>query len=204
MNRPRLLMILACVVLAAAGAFGAWRIAEKSQGGARLTAASGTPLVGGPFQLTDQDGKPRDQTLLEGKWSAVFFGYTYCPDICPTTLTALGQAQKDMGTKGRDLQTVFITVDPERDTAAQLKTYLSSPVFPRPITGLTGTAEQVAKAAAVYRAPYSKEGDGPGYLMNHPAMIYLMDPQGRFNRIIPDGLPPAELARQIKDAMRGG
>lgn len=203
MNRPRLLMILACVALAAVGVGLAWRLADQGQRPTRST-ASGTALVGGPFQLVDQDGRPVDQTLLEGKWSAVFFGYTYCPDICPLTLTALGQAQKEMGARGRDLQTVFITVDPARDTAAQLKAYLSAPVFPRPIIGLTGTAAQVDAAAKAYRAPYSREGEGEGYLMNHPAMIYLMDPQGRFNRIIPDGLPPAETARQITEAMREG
>lgn len=203
MNRPRRLMILACVALALFGGFLAWRMMEQGPGAGRVS-GSGAALVGGPFQLVDQDGKAVDQTVLDGKWNAVFFGYTYCPDVCPLTLTTLASAQKQMGPRGRDLQTVFITVDPERDTAAQLKTYLSSPVFPRPILGLTGTPQQVAAAAKVYRAPYSKEGEGDGYLMNHPAMIYLMDPQGKFVRIIPDGLPPAELARQITTAMREG
>jgi len=201
MNRPRLLMILALVALALFGGMLAWRLADRGQGGG---ASTGAALVGGPFQLIDQDGKAADQTLLEGKWSAVFFGYTYCPDVCPLTLSALGAAQKEMGRRGRDLQTVFITVDPARDTPAQLKSYLSAPVFPRPVTGLTGTPEQIAAAAKVYRAPYSREGEGAGYLMNHPAMLYLMDPNGRFNRIIPDGLPPAEVARQITEAMREG
>ena len=83
-----------------------------------------TAAVGGPFQLVDQSGRSVDQSALRGKWSAVFFGYTYCPDACPTTMMALGQAEKLLGKRAGDFQTVFITVDPARDTAGQLAAYL--------------------------------------------------------------------------------
>ena len=99
------------------------------------------------------------------------------------------------------LLTVFITVDPERDTPAQLKTYISSPVFPRPIFGLTGTPEQIAEVAKAYRVYYAKSGTGADYLMDHQSILYLMDPDGRLARPLTHDLTPDEIARQIGDAM---
>jgi protein SCO1/2 len=160
--------------------------------------------IGGPFQLVDQDGRPRDQRLLKGKWSAVFFGYTYCPDVCPTTLQSLADAKDRLGPKGDKLQVVFITVDPERDTPAQLKTYLSGGAMPKGSIGLTGSAAQVAAAAKGYHAFFQKEGTGPDYSVQHVSAVYLMDPRGRFNRVVAFGLPPDEIARQISEAMRAG
>ena len=92
--------------------------------------STGQAQVGGPFQLVDQEGRPVDESLLEGKWSLVFFGFTYCPDFCPTTLAALEATKQRLGDKARDLQIVFISVDPERDTPQALKDYLSSDGFP--------------------------------------------------------------------------
>src|SRR3954471_19706387 len=87
--------------------------------------------VGGPFHLKDQDGRPVDERVLKGKWSAVFFGFTFCPEACPTTLLPLGEAQDLLGPKARDFQTVFISVDPGRDTPATMKAYLNNPAFPK-------------------------------------------------------------------------
>jgi protein SCO1/2 len=162
------------------------------------------PAVGGPFHLVDQTGAPRDERLLKGKWSAVFFGYTFCPDVCPTTLTTLAAALERMGPKAGQVQVVFVSVDPERDTPAQMKTYLASPAFPKGAIGLTGTPAQVAAAARAYRVYYKKAGDGPGYSVDHTAIIYLIDPAGRFNRPIAEGISPDETARQITEAMRAG
>ena len=158
---------------------------------------------GGPFQLVNQDGVAVDQSVLKGKWSVVFFGYTFCPDFCPTTLTSLGQAMKVLGPKAAQVQVVFVTVDPERDTPKQLKTYLSSPVFPKNIMGLTGTPAQIAQAAKQYVVYYQKDGTGPSYTMDHSTALYLMDPSGNFHGVIADGLPPQEEARQIAAAMGG-
>jgi protein SCO1/2 len=159
---------------------------------------------GGPFTLVDDTGRPVDQSLLKGKWSVVFFGYTFCPDFCPTTLTMLGRAMDQLGPdKVKQVQVVFITVDPDRDTPAQLKTYLSSKVFPRNAIGLTGSPAQIAQAAKEYYAVYQKDGTGPNYTVDHTTVIYLMDPEGRFVKPIPDGLPPDQVAGQIADAMRG-
>lgn len=159
--------------------------------------------TGGSFHLVDQSGARVDEHILQGKWTAVFFGYTFCPDVCPTTLTTLALAIDRLGPDARRLQVVFITVDPERDTPAQLKTYLSSPAFPRGAIGLTGTAAQIASAARAYRVYYKKSGDGPGYGMDHTSIVYLMDPKGRFSRPIDFGAGPADIARQIAQAMHG-
>jgi protein SCO1/2 len=166
-------------------------------------AQSGVPAIGGPFSLVDQDGKPVDQHVLDGKWSVVFFGYTYCPDFCPTTLTTLGKAMETLGPKAKDAQVVFITVDPARDTPAALKTYLSSRVFPKNIVGLTGTDAQIAQVAKGYKVFYQKAGTGPNYTMDHSTALYVMDPKGNFHSVIADGLTPDQDAQQISAAMSG-
>lgn len=190
-------ILLAAIVLAAALAAGlAWRAARPS----------GPPAsdVGGAFHLTNQNGVRVDERILKGRWTAVFFGYTFCPDVCPTTLTTLAQAIDRMGDRAKAFQVVFITVDPERDTPAQLKAYLSSPAFPPGAVGLTGAPTDVAAIARAYRVYYKKTGAGPGYGVDHTSIVYLMDPKGRFVRPIAFGVPPAEVAGQIIAAMGAG
>jgi protein SCO1 len=160
------------------------------------------PPVGGPFQLTDQNGRAVDQRILEGKWSLVFFGFTYCPDVCPTALQTLAQAEAQLGRKADKLQVVFISVDPERDTPQALKSYLASDAMPRSVIGLTGTDPQLQSVAKAYKAYFRKASDGPGYQVEHTSAIYLMNPKGRFDRVLAQGLGPDEIARQISDAMR--
>jgi protein SCO1/2 len=158
-------------------------------------------LIGGPFQLVDQFGHPRDQSLLRGKWTAVFFGYTYCPDVCPTTLQTLAGAIGLMGPRAKDLQVVFITVDPARDTPGQLKDYLSSASFPPGVIGLTGTPDQIAKAANDYKVYFQKSGTGPAYSVDHSAAVYLMNPKGDFDSVVAFGLTPQQTRDQILKAM---
>jgi len=174
-------------------------IALRSGPGA---AAGSAGAVGGPFQLVDQTGRPVDQSVLDGKWSAVYFGYTYCPDVCPTTLTTLGGAIDRMGPRAKDFQVVFITVDPHRDTPAQLKNYLSSSEFPRGTIGLTGTDAQVAKVAQAYKVYFQKAGTGAAYSVDHSSAIYLMDPKGQFATVIPYGLTPDQAKDSIVKAMQ--
>jgi len=196
------------IFLAAATAAGALVLSgcgpSAGSGGRGEVQSSGEAKIGGPFQLVDQNGKPVDQTLLKGKWSAVFFGYTYCPDVCPTTMQALAQAEAKLGGKAKDLQVVFISVDPARDTPAQLKTYLSTPAFPPGAIGLTGTEAQVAATAKAYRVYYQKDGQGEGYSVAHSSIVYLMNPAGKFDRALTDSQTPAEVATQIGEAMAGG
>lgn len=159
---------------------------------------------GGPFQLVDQNGRAVDQTLLEGKWSAVFFGFTHCPEICPLTLQALAAAESQLSPRAaEDLQVVFISVDPARDTPEALKAYLSDDSLPRGTVGLTGTPEQVDAATKAFKVFYAKQGEGPDYNMDHSTQVLLFDPKGRYVRVLAYGMTPAEMAVQIRDAMRG-
>jgi protein SCO1 len=160
-------------------------------------------LVGGPFTLVDQDGRSVDQTALKGKWSVVFFGFTYCPDVCPATLQALSEASDLMGPKAKDLRVVFISVDPERDTPAAMKAYAEANRLPAGSLALTGNRAQTDAAAKAYRVYYEKVGEGPGYTVNHSSAAYLMDPKVRFSRVLAFGLTPEQMADQIKAAMRG-
>jgi len=163
----------------------------------------GEAQIGGPFQLVDQTGAPRNASLLRGKWSAVFFGYTFCPDVCPTTLANLGRAVSAMGPAARDFQVVFITVDPDRDTARALASYLSAPAFPPGTIGLTGSAQQIAEVARAYRVYFRKVPQGSSYAMDHTAVVYLMDPQGRFVRPLDTTASPDHIAADVGEAMRG-
>ena len=158
---------------------------------------------GGQFTLVDQDGRTVDQSALNGKWSIVFFGYTFCPDYCPTTLTTLGKAMDQLGPAAKDAQVVFITIDPARDTPAAMKSYISSRVFPKNIIGLTGTPAEIAQIAKGYKVFYQKEGTGSNYSMDHSTALYVMGTDGQFRTVIADGLTPQQDAQQLTDAMRG-
>ena len=171
--------------------------------GAASSAQASADGPGGPFTLVDQDGKPVDQSVLNGKWSVVFFGYTFCPDVCPTTLTTLGQTMTLLGPQAKDVQVVFVTIDPARDTPAALKTYLTSRVFPKNIIGLTGTPAQIARIAKGYKVYYQQEGTGAGYSMDHSTALYVMGPDGQFRTVIADGLTPQQDAQQLTSAMSG-
>jgi len=172
--------------------------------GALTVSETGQPLVGGPFQLVNQDGRSVDQTLLDGKWTLVFFGFTYCPDYCPTTLAAIAATKQRMGAQARDLQVVFVSVDPERDTPAAMKDYLSSDGFPDGVIGLTGSPQQIKAVAGAYRAFYEKVGQGDGYTMNHSLMVYLMGPDGKYRTAIAHDLAPDAAAGVISRAMARG
>lgn len=191
----RHLIIVAACILALAGLMGlGWT--------SGLLAPRAQALPGGAFTLVDQNGRVTTQEALKGHWSVVFFGFTYCPDVCPTTLQALALAQAQLGPKAKDLQVIFISVDPQRDRPAQLKAYLADPAFPKGTLGLTGTPDQVAAAAKAYRVYFRKAGEGEAYLVDHSTAAYLMTPRGRFDRILPFGITPDEAARQISEAMR--
>jgi protein SCO1/2 len=165
--------------------------------------AAGVP-IGGAFQLTDQNGRAVNQSLLHGKWSAVYFGYTYCPDVCPTTLQMLGTVERSLGPRQKDFQVVFVTVDPARDTPPQLKLYLSNGVFPPGAIGLTGTPDQVTRIAGAYGVYYQKQGTGADYTVNHSSAVYLMNPNGVFDSVIASDSTPADAKAAILGAMDRG
>ena len=134
--------------------------------------------IGGPFALTTHKGERLTSDDLKGKPFAVFFGFTYCPDVCPTSLLDMTNLIKDLGPDAQKMRYLFISVDPERDTAEQLKLYLSS--FDPAIVGLTGTVAEIADVARKYRAVYEKVPTKEGYTINHTATVYLMDANGQF------------------------
>jgi protein SCO1/2 len=144
----------------------------------QVTAQLGKDTFGGPFKLIDQNGKPRTDVDFRGRYMLVFFGYTNCPDVCPTTLQTLTDAMTALGPKAAQVTPVFITVDPARDTAKALKDYAAN--FTPRLVMLTGSAADIAVVAREYRVYYAKSGDGPNYGMDHTALIYLMDPDGHF------------------------
>lgn len=204
-RRPVILFAAACAVIALAlGLITMVVVGGRQQAAQTTDSATGQPLVGGPFTLTNQDGQVVDEKMLEGKWSLVFFGFTYCPDYCPTTLGVLNAVQERMGDKAKDLQIVFISIDPERDTPQMLKDYLSSDGFPDGVIGLTGTPEQVAQVAKEYRAFYQKVGEGEGYTMNHGLTVYLMGPDGKFRSAVAHDLGPSRTVTLIENAMEKG
>lgn len=153
--------------------------------------------IGGPFQLTDQTGKAVTDKDLKGKPTLIFFGYTHCPDVCPTSLFEMSEVLRAMGKDADKVNAVFISVDPERDTPATMKDYLSS--FDPHLEGLSGDPAETAKVITSYRVYAkkvpTKDGD---YTMDHTALIYLMDREGRF--VSPFNLKrtPDEAAADLK------
>ena len=153
--------------------------------------------IGGPFQLTDQNGKAVTDKDLKGKPTLIFFGYTHCPDVCPTSLFEISEVLRAMGKDADKVNAVFISVDPERDTPATMKDYLSS--FDPHLEGLSGDPAETAKVITSYRV-YAKKvplKDGD-YTMDHTALVYLMDRDGRF--VSPFNLKrsPEEAATELK------
>lgn len=165
--------------------------------------STGTALVGGPFTLTDQNGRKVTEKDFLGKYMLVFFGYTYCPDICPTELQVMAAALDSMGARADVIQPVFVSVDPERDTPELLKQYVEN-FHPR-LMGLTGTPDEIASVAKTYRVFYSKvENSTPdAYLMDHSTIMYLMDPQGRFLKHFTYTNDAAGLAKALNQAISG-
>ncbi|MET4290901.1 protein SCO1/2 [Bradyrhizobium sp. LB8.2] len=153
--------------------------------------------IGGPFQLTDQNGKAFTDKNLKGKPTLIFFGYTHCPDVCPTSLFEISEVLRALGKDADKFNAVFISVDPERDTTAAMKDYLSS--FDPHLEGLSGDPAETAKVITSYRVYAkkvpTKDGD---YTMDHTALIYLMDRDGRF--VSPFNLKrtPEEAAVELK------
>ena len=146
-----------------------------------VTGSTGGPSIGGPFTLEGSNGKPVSDRDFRGKYMLVYFGYTYCPDVCPTTLNAVADALDKLGPKANQLRPIFITVDPQRDTPDVMKQYTGA--FSPDLIGLTGTPDQISKVAQEYRVYYAKHVTGPGpndYSMDHSSIIYLMGPDGNF------------------------
>lgn len=155
--------------------------------------------------LTDHTGRPITLASFKGKLVVLFFGYTHCPDVCPTTLSDMAQALKLMRPEEADkVQVLFASVDPERDTPETLKAYV--PYFHPDFLGLYGTHEQVAQAAREFKITYRKhvEPGASGYLVDHTAGSYVLDTNGRLRLYLPFALPPADIAHDLSTLLRAG
>ncbi len=167
-----------------------------------LSASSDGRSVGGPFMLQSDAGKLVTARDFRGKFMLVYFGYTYCPDICPTALNAITAALEKLGPKAKDVAPIFITVDPQRDTPQVMRRYTAA--FSPDLIGLTGTPDEIAKVAKEYRVYYAKHVTGSrpdDYSMDHSSIIYLMGPNGKFIAPIPAEQSPAEMAADISRLM---
>ena len=181
MSRRRGLVAAAVAVAAIAIAAGATAVFMGLA--LRAQVRAGATDIGGPFTLVDDMGVQVSEAALKGKPTVMYFGYTFCPEVCPTTLTDLAQWMQMLGPDADELNYVFVTVDPERDTPKVMHDYVSA--FDPRIRGFTGTPDEIAKVASEYRIYYKRipTSDG-GYVMDHSAILYLMDPDGKFVGLI--------------------
>jgi len=205
-NRPAwLLPVLALGAAVIAGAVLASTILSRGgdgpvrSGGVRV---SGEAQIGGPFTLVDHTGATVTDETYRGKAMLIYFGFTYCPDVCPMSLqvmdTALDQLTEDQRAA---FQPILISVDPERDTPQALADYVQSDAFPAGLVGLSGSEEQVREAARAYRVYYARvEDDGVSseYTMDHSSLIFLMDRDGNFADVFPHGTSPDQLASRLQ------
>jgi protein SCO1/2 len=199
MMRGRLLTVIVAGFLIGALAGVAALILTRGPAGPGV-ATTGTALIGGPFTLVGEDGKPVTDQAFRGKYMLVFFGFTHCPDICPAELQVMSAALDELGPKANEIIPMFITLDPERDTPRVVADYVKN--FGRRFVGLTGSPEQVAEAAKAYRVTYSKfqkEGAKPDdYTIDHSALVFLMGNDGEYLAHFAYGTPAAKMAETLR------
>ena len=183
-----------------AGVFGQEMAAPTASGGGMQLPAGMS--LGGPFELTNQAGQAVTERAFAGRWLLVYFGFTYCPDICPTELGTMASALDAMGPAGEAVTPILITIDPQRDTPAQLADYV--PRFHPRMQGLTGTPEQVAAAARRYRVYFARvqRPDMTDYLMDHSSFIYLVGPDARVRALFRPETSPEALAAAVQAQLR--
>lgn len=181
-----------------------WRHEVGPPRASRVTlepAAAAGSTIGGPFTLVDQNGRTVTAGDFRGRFMLLYFGYTYCPDVCPTTLTTMADAIDILDGDGESIVPIFITVDPERDTPEHLKMYVN--YFHPRLVGLTGTPQSVGAAARAYRIYYAKAPQGAAagddYLMDHSSGIYLMGPDGAFRAHFDHGTGAEAMAKRIRE-----
>ncbi len=199
-KRYHVIAVVALVIAAALVGFTAYRYLARPN-----TASLGQALVGGPFTLTDQNGKRVKNTDFAGRYMLVYFGYTFCPDVCPAELQVMSAALDAMGAKAKKVTPIFITIDPERDSPEVLKQYISN--FNPRFVALTGSPEEIATVAKEYRVYYAKakgwEKAGDNYLMDHSSIIYLIGPDGKFMKHFTYTTDVVQFVKSLKAAIGG-
>ena len=193
MSDRKVTIILATAFMAVAVAAIVAVYAWREDGG-------GLARIGGAFTLVDHTGQERTEADFRGRHALIYFGYSFCPDVCPTALADMLIALDELGPDAARVQPLFITIDPERDTPGVLKDYVAN-FHPR-LVGLSGSPAQIGKAARVYRVYYARVEDpeaGENYLMDHSSVIYLMDPDGRYLTHFSHGTAPETMARRLRE-----
>ncbi|PZU85685.1 MAG: SCO family protein [Chelatococcus sp.] len=179
---------------------GWWRVDGPGRPVADSMAVQGVPAIGGPFTLVDHTGKTVTDADYRGRPMAVFFGFTHCPEVCPTTLMQMASLTRQIGAAADRLQILLITVDPERDTPEQLALYLQS--FDPRVVGLTGSREQIDTALGAYKAYAKKIPTADGYTMDHSASVYLMKADGSFRTTIDYHEEEASALEKVRMVLR--
>ena len=164
------------------------------------TGGKGVASIGGPFSLTDDKGETKTDKDFRGRYMLIYFGYTYCPDVCPTALQSMTEAVDRLAPETQaKITPIFITIDPERDTAKQLNAYVEN--FPPRLVGLTGTPDQIAQTARLYRVYFGRAKDereeSTEYLMDHSSIIFLMNPEGEYVTHFTHASTPEKMAERL-------
>lgn len=194
--RPRLVLFLVYALLIAGAAGGGLYVRSWLE----TSTEAGQTALAGPFTLTRADGATVTESTYRGKWLLIYFGYTYCPDACPTALNALSEAMEKLGPAAATVQPLFITIDPARDTPAVMGDYVKA--FDPRIVGLTGTEGQIAAVAQEYQVYYKRrDTEGGPYLMDHTSLIYVVDPAGKMVRIFGGNSSGERIAQHLLELM---
>jgi len=193
MNRRALLV--SAVAVAALGGLGASYVLNNRH-------VADSLAVGGPFKLIGTDGQEVTEAAVKGKYSLFFFGFTFCPDACPTALNTFTLVLNKLGAEADKIQPVFVSIDPERDKPAVLKEYLTS--FDPRIMGLTGTPEEIAETAKEFRVYYAKQGEGEFYLMDHSTAIIVMNPDFDYAGVLAGNMQPDDMVARLKELISQG
>jgi cytochrome oxidase Cu insertion factor (SCO1/SenC/PrrC family) len=193
-NRQALIPYLLLVAALIGGVL--WYESEKVPGlGSVVT--TGQADVGGPFQLTDQSGKRVSDKDFRGRYMLIYFGYSFCPDVCPTTLAVMAQALEKLGDRSQRITPILITIDPERDTPKVLEDYVKA--FGPSFVGLTGSADEIKAVEKKYRVyAVKKPLEGGNYGMDHSSVIYLMGPDGKLVSFYDEAISPDDLAKDLR------
>ncbi|HWE75829.1 MAG TPA: SCO family protein [Stellaceae bacterium] len=203
-SAKRLLPVISLAALVVAGGILTLvLVAGRDTRPAVATNSAAGAAIGGPFTLVGGDGKTVTDQRYHGKLLLVYFGYTFCPDVCPTTLNNIAQALVALGTQADSIVPLFITVDPQRDTPSVIGNYVKS--FDPRIVGLTGSDAQIAAVAKEYHVYYAAQPNQHGdYLVDHSSLVYLMDRDGKFVKVFAGSLSGVEIANAIKPFVGSG
>lgn len=202
---PRKLRLVVAGLLIGVGITAVWGfMVFLADSGSPPPQPSGTPLIRSEFTLVDHTGRTRTEDDFGGRWQLAFFGFTHCPDVCPTTLSTISQLLDEMGADASKIAPLFITIDPDRDTPEAMAEYVEA-IDPR-VIGLTGSPEQINEAARAFRVYFARvgaDGTATDYQMNHSTFVYLMDPLGRYAMHFSHHDDPAALAGRIREFLSG-